>query len=66
MNKNSIVKFKNPVNLSDPLIHMLRTGARQLIYETVETELEKFMGQFEDRYLENGRAVVIRNNYQTE
>ena len=66
MNKNNIIEFENPVNLSDPLTDLLRTGARQLIYEAVEAELEEFMIQFEDRQLENGRAAVIRNGYQPE
>ena len=66
MNKNNIIEFENPVNLSDPLIDLLRTGARQLIYEAVEAELEEFMSQFKDRQLENGRAAVIRNGYQPE
>lgn len=66
MNKNNIIEFENPVNLSDPLTDLLRTGARQLIYEAVEAELEEFMSQFKDRQLENGRAAVIRNGYQPE
>ncbi len=49
MNKNNIIEFENPVNLSDPLTDMLRTGALQLIYEAVEAELEEFMSQFKDR-----------------
>ncbi len=44
----------------------MRTGARQLIYEAVEAELEEVMSQFKDRQLENGRAAVIRNGYQPE
>ena len=66
MNKNNIIEFENPVNLSDPLTDLLRTGARQLIYEAVEAELEEFISQFKDRQLENGRAAVIRNGYQPE
>ena len=66
MNKNNVIEFENSVNLSDPLTDMLRTGARQLIYEAVETELEEFIEQFKDRRLENGRAAVIRNGYQPE
>ena len=55
--------FGDPQNVFDPLTGMLRDGVRVLINTAVRCELEQFLRRFEDLYLEDGRAAVVRNGY---
>lgn len=49
-------------NVVDPLTDLLRDGARLLIAQAVEAELQAFMAQHAGR-LEDGRSAVVRNGY---
>ncbi|ADH85088.1 IS256 family transposase [Desulfurivibrio alkaliphilus] len=49
-------------NVADPLTDLLRDGARMLIAQAVEAELQAFMAQYSSR-LEDGRRTVVRNGY---
>lgn len=49
-------------NVTDPLTDLLRDGARKLIAQAVEAELQAFMAQYESR-LEDGCRAVVRNGY---
>ena len=48
---------------SDPLTELLRNGARQLIAEAVEAELELFLKAVSDKKITGGRQAVVRNGY---
>ena len=58
--------FGSPEEVDDPLGELLRDGARFLIGSAIKCELEEFLGQFEDRHLEDGRAAVVRNGYHPQ
>jgi len=47
----------------DPLTEMLRSGAKQLIAQAVEAELQTFLAEFSTKKLEDGRSAVVRNGY---
>lgn len=49
-------------NFVDPLTDLLRDGARMLIAQAVEAELQAFMAQH-NSLLEDGRRAVVRNGY---
>jgi transposase-like protein len=49
---------------ADPLTELLRRGARDLLRQAVEAELQVFLGDHADYTLENGRRAVVRNGYQ--
>jgi putative transposase len=49
-------------SIVDPLTDLLRDGARMLIAQAVEAELQAFMAQYCSR-LEDGRSAVVRNGY---
>lgn len=49
----------------DPLTDLLRDGARQLIAQAVEAELQAFLAQHQVS-LPDGRAAVVRNGYLPE
>ena len=50
-------------NVADPLTEMLRRGARQLIAQAVEAELQVFLEHHINMKLEDGRKAVVRNGY---
>jgi len=51
---------------TDPLTELLRSGAKALISEAVELELEAMLANYRDLKLTNGRQVVVRNGYLPE
>jgi putative transposase len=67
MDKNKVVELKKPGEISeDPLTELLRAGARQLIAEAVEAELQEFLAQFAELRTQQGHRQVVRNGYLPE
>lgn len=66
MSKAHVVELSGREERADPLTELLRRGARTLIQQAVEAELEVFMESFHERKLGDGRAAVVRNGYQPE
>ncbi len=50
----------------DALTEVLRRGARDLLKQAVEAELQAFLGDHADHTLDDGRRAVVRNGYQPE
>ena len=48
-------------SFSDALSDLIRRGARQIIAQAVEAELEDFLAEYQDRRDEQGRQAVVRN-----
>ena len=64
MNETSnIVALRQPDDIDDPLTNILRTGARQLLAQAVEIEVETFLATVKDLKLADGRARVVRQGY---
>ena len=51
---------------NDPLTELLRSGAKALISEAIELELEAMLSNYLDLKLTNGRQAVVRNGYLPE
>ncbi len=66
MKKGTVVDLAGRGTIEDPLTAMLRTGARQLIQQAVEVELQETLEQHSARRTEDGRAGVVRNGYLPE
>lgn len=67
MSKNKIVALKKPGEFSeDPLTEMLRNGARQLIADAVEAELQELLQHYAEFKNEQGHRLVVRNGYLPE
>ncbi len=69
MSQDKVVEFKTPEStesFSDALSELLRQGARQIIAQAVEAELNDFLGQYEEVKDEAGRQAVVRNGYLPE
>jgi len=64
MNKDTVVDLRKPgEGVEDPLTEMLRNGARRLIAEAVEAELEGFLEEYRSLRDEHGRQRIVRNGY---
>lgn len=66
MSDDTVVRFPIPGVTEDPLSEMLRDGARQLIAQAVEAELEEFLSRQAPRRDGHGRAAVVRNGHLPE
>jgi transposase-like protein len=66
MGKDSVVEFRGREASADLLTELLRAGARQLIEQAVEAELQELLEQHSDRRTVDGQAGVIRNGYLPE
>ncbi len=62
MSKPNLHALSQPrVTDNDPLHKLIQRGARNLIAQAVETELDSLLKQYEDVQAPDGRKAVVRN-----
>ncbi len=68
MYEDTVVSFSHPdqISIEDPLTQVLRSGARRLLAEAVEAEVETFVADHADLLDEAGRRRVVRHGYLPE
>jgi transposase-like protein len=67
MNENKVITLKKPGEIcGDPLTELLRSGARQLISDAVEVELQELLSQYAALRNKQGCLQVVRNGYLPE
>jgi putative transposase len=67
MSKDNVIDFKKPEPfVDDPLTDVLRTGARKLLTEALEAEIEGFLSQYRDLKDHQAHQRVVRNGYLPE
>jgi len=66
MTKSTLKALSQPENATDPLTELLRTGARDLIAQAVEAELQALLEQHAEKHLPDGRQAIVRNGYLPE
>jgi transposase-like protein len=67
MSQNKIIDLKKPEEFcEDPLTELLRNGARQLIADAVQVELQELLDQYSVLRNERGYLQVVRNGYLPE
>ncbi|WP_030008349.1 IS256 family transposase [Picosynechococcus sp. NKBG042902] len=69
MDKDNLISLPSPEatgTFQDTLTEILRKGARQLIAQAVEEELQNFLAQYKDQRDKQGRKMVVRNGYLPE
>jgi putative transposase len=67
MSKNKIIDLKKPGEFcEDPLTELLRNGARRLIADAVQAELQELLNQYSGLRNEQGYLQVVRNGYLPE
>ena len=63
MNNDNIIPLKQPEeNSIDVLTELLRNGARELINQAINAELEELLAHYSENKID-GRQAVIRNGY---
>ena len=60
---NSIVHLRQPDEIDDPLTALLRSGARRLLEQAIEAEVEAFLASKKDLKLADGRDRVVRHGH---
>ncbi len=67
MGKDNVIELKKPEPfVEDPITDILRTGARKLLTEALEAEIEGFLFQYRDLRDEQGRKRITRNGHLPE
>jgi len=63
---NSIVHLRQPDAIDDPLTALLRSGARRLLEQALEAEVEAFLASKKDLKLADGRDRLVRHGHGPE
>ena len=67
MDENSkVVRLRQPEEIDDPLTAILRAGARRLLEQAIEAEVESFLASMKDVRLPDGRERVVRHGHGPE
>ena len=67
MNKHNAVAFPHPqASAADPLTEVLRQGAKRLLAQAIEAEVETLLAGYADERDDQGRQAVVRNGYLPE
>ena len=67
MKHDSVVELKKKEPfIEDPITDILRNGARQLLAQALEAEVELFIRQFDEMRDEQGRQRIVRNGYRPQ
>src|SRR5918994_2411867 len=62
----SIIHFRQPDEIDDPLTALLRSGARQLLEQAIEAEVAAFLATRKDLKLADGRDRLVRHGHGPE
>jgi transposase-like protein len=66
MSKSNVIEYEGRAGSIDPLTELLRSGARQLLQQAIEAEVQEMLAAHSGRLLDDGRAGVVRNGYLPE
>jgi len=67
MPKDNVIDFKKPEPfVDDPITDVLRTGARKLLIEALEAEIEGFLSHYRELRDNQEHQRVVRNGYLPE
>jgi putative transposase len=67
--KDNVVGYRNPgvaLPVADVLTELLRSGARELLQQAVETEVAEFVERHRELKDDRARQRVVRNGYKPE
>ena len=63
MKQDNVIELVRPGHVSDALSELLRAGAKQLIEQAVEAELQEYLDTVRARRDAHGRRAVVRNGH---
>jgi transposase-like protein len=62
----TLVPLRQPDDIEDPLTALLRAGARRLLAQAIEAEVQAFLAEHADLKLADGRDRIVRHGYGPE
>ncbi len=62
----TVVSFRQPETIDDPLTAVLRSGARRLLAQAIEAEADAFLAAMKGERLPDGRERVVRHGHGPE
>jgi hypothetical protein len=62
----SIIHFRQPEEVADPLTALLRSGARRLLEQAIAAEVEAFLPSKKDLKLADGQDRLVRHGHGPE
>ncbi len=63
---STVVSFRQPDAVDDPLTAVLRDGARRLLAQAVEAEADAFLATMKGAHLPDGRDRLVRHGHGPE
>jgi putative transposase len=63
---SNVVRLRQPEEIEDPLTAILRTGARRLLEQAIEAEVDAFLTAMKDLKLPDGRDRIVRHGHGPE
>jgi len=67
MRKDNVIPIRKLERfVEDPITDILRSGARKLLAEALETEIQIFLSQYSELIDDRGRSRITRNGYLPE
>ncbi len=63
MGKSNVVKLASRDTITDRLTELLRTGARQLLQNVIEAEVQELLAAHAEHQMADGKADVVRNGH---
>ena len=63
MSKNTVIEMSNASPFQDTLTEVLREGARKILQEALEIELEAVLDEYKADRFRDGRQRLVRNGY---
>ena len=63
---STVVRLRQPDEIDDPLTAVLRAGARRLLEQAIEAEVETFLSGHKELKLADGRDRVVRHGHGPE
>jgi len=66
MNKHTVISLQDRDQITDSFTDLLRTGARKLLEQAIQAELEEMLSHYADQQTDSGHATVVRNGYLPE
>jgi putative transposase len=64
--ETNVFLLAQPETFSDPLTEVLRSGARRLLAQAVESEVAGFLAEHSDKRTDDGRQRVVRHGHLPE
>ena len=66
MPKDNVIQLKKEPFIDDPITDILRSGARKLLAEALEAEIETFISQYRDLKDDRDHRRIVRNGHLPE